>query len=97
MDNKRKFNRWNLPEEKAYINLEGKKEEIQILDISIGGMRAVTTSPVDKNQMVTGEFKILPNIGSFFVRGKVVWVARKDNNFETGIEFDKVSTIPIPA
>ena len=95
MNEKRQFNRWGSGEEKAYIDVAGKKKEVEILDISIGGMRIITTYPIDKNREVTGEFKILPNIGSFFVKGKVVWVTKKENNFESGIQFDKVSTIPI--
>ena len=95
MDDKRRFDRWNSKEEKAYIDCAGTKTEVEIIDISIGGMRIATTYPIDKDREVTGEFKILPNIGSFFVKGKVVWVTKKEKDFESGIQFDKVSTIPI--
>jgi len=97
MEEKRKFSRWGLDNERAYIDLEGQKEEVQILDISIAGMRVIANRPIDKDRQVTGEFKILPNIGPFFVRGKVIWSTERDKNFESGIEFEKVSTIPLEA
>ena len=97
MDDKRKFNRWSTEEERAFIDLEGKREQVQIIDISIGGMRITSDAPIDKDKRVTGEFRILPNIGSFFVRGRVIWVTKRQDDFESGIQFDKVSTIPLTA
>ncbi len=94
MEDKRRFNRWGL-EEKAVIDLEGAKEEVKVLDVSIGGMRIVTNTPLDKEKIVTGEFKILPNVGPFFVKGKVIWSNPRGDTFESGIVFDKVSTIPL--
>jgi len=95
MVDKRQYNRCDSSQDRAYIDLSGKKEEVEILDISIGGMRVISNYPIVRDVEVTGEFKILPSVGSFFVKGKVVWVTEKDDNFESGIQFDKVSTIPI--
>jgi len=94
MEEKRQFNRWDW-EDKAYVDLERGREEVRILDISVGGMRIVTDSALDRTKGLTGEFKILPNIGSFFVKGKIIWTQSKGNSFESGIVFDKVSTIPL--
>ena len=96
MVDKRQYNRCDSSQDRAYIDLSGKKEEVEILDISIGGMRVISNSPICKDVEIMGEFKILSSVGSFFVKGKVVWVRGKDSNFESGIHFDKVSTIPIP-
>ncbi len=94
MEEKRKFSRWGL-EEKTTMDLEGIKEEVKILDISIGGMRIVTNVPLDREKTITGKFRILPNVGPFFVKGKIIWSASKEGIFESGIVFDKVSTIPL--
>ncbi|MFH1767834.1 MAG: PilZ domain-containing protein [Candidatus Omnitrophota bacterium] len=98
MEEKRRFSRWGLDSsDKAYVDLEGRREEVQIIDISIKGMKVIANRPIGKDKEVTGEFKILPNIGSFFVKGKSVWAVQKDNLFESGIEFEKVSTLPLAA
>lgn len=95
MSEKRKFNRWDLEQEKAFINMNGDQKEVEILDISIGGMRIETDAAVNQDSEVTGEFRVLPNIGSFFVKGKVVWVVKSAHGFESGIQFEKVSTVPL--
>lgn len=91
---KRKFDRWEL-EDKAHIDFEGKQEHIKILDVSIGGMRITTDFPLEKEKVFNGTFNILPQSRPFFIRGKVVWTVKKDNAFESGVIFDKVSTIPL--
>ena len=95
MSDKRNSDRCCLENDKACVDLEGKKENVKIIDISIGGMRIVTDFPIQKENVLKGEFRVLPNIGPFFVRGKVIWTTKKDNAFESGVIFDKVSTIPM--
>ena len=94
MEDKRRFDRWGL-DNNAYIDLGGEKKEVQVADVSIGGMRIVTNSPLDKNKVITSEFKILPNIGPFFVKGRIIWTTDKEGAFESGVIFDKVSTAPL--
>jgi len=94
MEEKRRFDRWGLGRS-AYIDLEGERKEVQVLDISIGGMRIVTNTPLDSKKDIKSEFKILPNMGPFFARGKIIWTTAKESNFESGIVFNKVSTIPL--
>jgi len=60
MEEKRRFDRWGLGRS-AYIDLEGEKAEVQVIDVSIGGMRIITNTPLDKEKVISSEFKILPN------------------------------------
>ena len=94
MDEKRRFDRWGLGRS-AYIDLEGEKSEAQVIDVSIGGMRIITDTPLDRERVVSSEFKILPNVGPFFVKGRIIWTIAKEGAFESGVVFDKVSTAPL--
>lgn len=94
MEEKRRFNRWDLGKG-AHIDLEGERKEIQVIDVSIGGMRIVTDAPLESEKVIKSEFKILPNMGPFFVKGRVIWITPREGAFESGIVFDKVSTIPL--
>ncbi|MCM8773905.1 MAG: PilZ domain-containing protein [Candidatus Omnitrophica bacterium] len=94
-EEKRKFERWNLENENTQFDYKGRKEEMRILDISVRGMKILTNSPLEKFTSINCEFRILPNTAPFFVKGKVIWTAPKDSGFESGIEFEKVSTIPL--
>ena len=94
MDEKRRFGRWGLGSS-AYIDLGGEKAEVQVIDVSIGGMRIITDTPLDKDRVINSEFKILPNVGPFFVKGRIIWTTPKEGAFESGIVFDKVSAVPL--
>lgn len=95
MSEKRKFNRWGLEQESAFVDMRGEKKEVDIIDISIGGMRIETDSIIDEESELSGEFSVLPNIGPFFVKGKVVWVVKSNDRFESGVKFERVSTVPL--
>ncbi|MCD6583468.1 MAG: PilZ domain-containing protein [Candidatus Omnitrophica bacterium] len=97
MEERRKFNRWYVEEEKAVISCAGVREEGKVVDISAGGMKINLSRPVEIGSIIYGEFKILPTIGSFFVRGKVSRVMEKEGMWEVAVEFEKVSTLPLEA
>ncbi len=93
MGEKRKFNRWETKKEKnAVISCAGVKKEAGILDIGAGGMKISLLNPVEVGTAIEGEFKILPFLGPFFMRGKVIRATEKDGAWEVAIEFDKIST-----
>jgi hypothetical protein len=95
MDN-RSVNRWYLDrEEKAVVSCSGEREEATIIDIGAGGMKVSLCRSLGVGAIVYGEFKILPQLGPFFVRGKVVRVDQKSGLWETSVSFDKVSSIPL--
>ncbi len=98
MEERRKFNRWYLEEkEKAVISLADteNKEEVEVVDISAGGMRFFSSRPVEIGTTVYGEFKVLPNLGPYFIKGRVNRVEkRKEDAWEIAIQFEKVRTIP---
>ena len=96
MEEKRKFNRLYLETElKTTVSYSGLKEEVEISDISAAGMKVSFLKPLDVGTIVYGEFRVLPHLGPFFVKGKISRVIQKGENFETAIEFDKVSSLPL--
>ena len=65
------------------------------MDVSAGGMKVSLSHPLDLGTIVYGKFKVLPQLGPFFVRGKVIRAKKKDNRFETAIEFKNVCTLEL--
>ena len=95
MEKKRKFNRWYLEKEgKILITFSDREEEVNLLDISAGGMKISSPNPVEIGSIIYSEFKILSNLSPFFVRGRVVRLQEKEGNWEVAVEFEKVSTLP---
>lgn len=104
MKEKRRFNRLKS-KDKALLRIEGERqEEGFLLDVTSSGMRILLDKEIKVGTSLLGQFKIIPHIGHFYVRGEVVWVKKaaggsgeeknKTQAFETGIKFSKVSTIP---
>jgi hypothetical protein len=100
MEERRKFTRLST-KEKTFLDKEGgNKQEGSLVDISPGGMKIICDNEVKVGSVISGQFKILPNVGPFYIRGEVAWVKPVDDktgpsHFEIGIKFNKVSTIPI--
>ncbi len=102
MRERRKF--FRLPsDDNAVLEAEkGSQLQSQLLDVSSGGMRILTHNKNIKiGNTISGQFKINPNMGNFYVRGTVVWVTSKSETskttaYEIGIKFDKISTLPLP-
>jgi hypothetical protein len=99
MDEKRKFKRFETKEATFLNKEEGKPQEGSILDISPGGMRIVLDQETPLGSAISGQFKILPNLGPFYVKGEVAWVkpakmTESQNSFLIGIKFNKVSALP---
>lgn len=95
MDEQRKFNRLFPGEEKATLVVEGKKEEVNILDVSAGGMKVCLSRQINPGSLVYGEFRILPELGKFFVRGKITRIVSDRGFYQVSVQFDKISAIPI--
>lgn len=98
MEERRKFRRTSA-KEKALLHGREAKHEGSLLDISSGGMRILSDNHIEVGSSVSGQFKIMPHMGNFYVSGEVVWEkpAKEPhhNGYEVGIRFSKVSTIPI--
>jgi len=96
MDEKRQFNRWYVEgTRRVRISGEGMQEEATMIDVSAGGMKVTLSQALPPNATVYGEVEVLPQMRPFFIKGKVLRVNKKDNLFETGISFEKISTIPL--
>jgi hypothetical protein len=99
MQERRKFRRLET-KEKTSLNKEGAEvEEGRLLDISPGGMRIILEKESPVGSLISGQFKILPNAGPFYIKGEVAWVKPSpapegSRVFEVGIKFNKVSAIP---
>lgn len=97
MKERRKFARLHS-QDKAFLQKENKLEEGRVMDISPGGMRVLVSNNIKEGSIITGEFKIIPNSGNFYVLGEVMWARpAKPASFEVGIKFSKVSTVPLRA
>lgn len=86
---KRKFKRLVTKEKTSLQSKEGKEEGL-LVDISPGGMRIFLDRHIGVGTLISGQFRILPNSGPFYVTGEVVWSKGK----EVGIKFSRVTTIP---
>ncbi len=97
MEGKRKFNRLYAKEKKAIVSWGGTKNEVGLLDVSAGGMRFFSTQPLELGELVYGEFKILSNLDSFFIKGRVIRSTKKEDAdlWEIAVKFEKISTIPL--
>lgn len=99
MDEKRKYKRTPAME-KAFLKCkENTPQEGELLDVSSGGLRMLSAAKIKVGSTLTGKFKIMPQLGSFYISGEVVWVkpitdASNQAVYEVGIKFNKVSTIP---
>ena len=98
MDEKRKFRRLQI-KEKTTLNKDTCEEQCFLVDISPGGMKVLLENEVKVGDCISGQFKILPKAGPFFVKGTVAWVRpikekSQDANYEIGIKFTKINTIP---
>ncbi len=98
MRERRKFNRL-LSQEKANVQKEGVSEEGRLIDISPAGMRILLNNNIEVGNSVSGSFKIMPQLGNFYVQGKVIWVqpqnSSQSKSFDAGIQFSKVSALPL--
>jgi len=98
-EERRKFTRL-FTNENSVLDKEGKKQNASLADISPGGMKIACDDAVEVGSVISGQFKILPNLGPFYVKGEVVWIKpdskqTDSRSYEVGVKFNKVSTIPI--
>jgi Tfp pilus assembly protein PilZ len=100
MEERRKARRLKTQERTVVSKPEGSNAECSILDISTGGMRILLDDEATIGTQISGQFKILPAQGPFYVKGEVAWVRPCQENpgsagFEIGIKFNKISARPI--
>lgn len=100
MKERRKFNRLESKDKAILHQAEGKSEESRLLDVSPGGMRILLDKEINVGCVISGQFKIIPHIGHFYVKGDVVWVKpsgpkTRSQTFEAGIKFSKVSAVSL--
>jgi len=100
MEERRKHRRFSTKEKTLLGKDDGNKQESCLIDISQGGMKILCDNEVKTGSVISGQFKILPNLGPFYIRGEVAWVKPVDDktnplHFEIGVKFNKVSALPI--
>lgn len=99
MQERRRFNRCKLEQKAKISHSPNKQEKGLLLDIAMGGMRILLDGKAELGSQLFGQFKIVPYLGPFYVKGVVAWTKRvKDagaSYWEVGVKFTKVSTIPI--
>jgi len=96
MDEKRKFNRWQVDNHNnAVVACEGKDRKAELIDISAGGMKLALSDHLDLGAIIYSKLDVLSDIKPFFVKGKIIRIEQKEKNFEAVVEFDQVSTVPL--
>ncbi len=94
----RRFNRVATEEQRtAVMTCSGLREQCRVMDLSAGGMRVVFSRPVNIGAEVYGKFHVLPTLGPFYVRGRIIRTLENNGAWESAVEFEKVSTIPLEA
>ena len=82
--------------ERTVMEQDSGKKEVTLLDISLGGMRVQLDEELKVGAVLTLQANLLPHAGAFYMRGEVTWVKATDpGHFETGVNFTKISTIPL--
>ena len=96
MDERRKHKRLQMAE-RTSLNKSDASEQCFLVDISPGGMKVQLEKEIKIGDPVSGQFKILPKAGPFYVKGTVTWVRKIKEagaNYEIGVRFTKINTIP---
>lgn len=99
MQERRKFNRWQIEKETFFKSEPGAKE-IQVIDVSPGGMRLIVDEWLEIGTFVSGEISLIANQKPFYIQGEVVWIKQALDQLNrvcyiVGIKFNKIRTIPI--
>jgi c-di-GMP-binding flagellar brake protein YcgR len=102
MQEKRKFKRLATGKETLVKEHSGGEKKAVVVDISLGGMRITLEEETKVGCYLSGQFKILPSMGPFYVNGEVIWVKplKKDTPhpaYEVGVKFKNISAIPLEA
>jgi c-di-GMP-binding flagellar brake protein YcgR len=95
LEEKRRYNRWRLENRKATVKKESQTKEVPLVDLSSGGMKVVLEDDIAVGSKISGEFRVMPQQGSYFIHGKVIWIKNlpEESKYEVGIEFDKIKTV----
>jgi hypothetical protein len=92
MDEKRRAKRWfTNGQNKGSVVCAGMKEDVNVVDVSTGGMKVACQRIPDIGSDVYGRLKLHPNIGPFYVQGKVLRVEQVDGIWNTAVEFNHIS------
>jgi hypothetical protein len=67
------------------------KEEVNVIDVSTGGMKVACQRVADIGSEIYGRLKLHPNIGPFYVQGKVLRVEQNGGIWNTAVEFSRIS------
>jgi c-di-GMP-binding flagellar brake protein YcgR len=100
MQEKRKFKRLPTGKETLVKEHSGRAKKATVVDVSLGGMRITLEEETKVGNYLSGQFRILPTMGPFYVNGEVIWVKtlRKDNvrpAYEVGVKFKNISAVPL--
>jgi c-di-GMP-binding flagellar brake protein YcgR len=99
MQERRRFNRCKVEQKARISHLPNKQEKGLLLDVAMGGMKVLLDEKAELGSQLLGQFKIVPYLGPFYIKGVVAWAKQVEDrgasHWEVGVKFTKVSTIPI--
>jgi len=85
---------------KQKVDLSRDAESVEVgsvVDVSMGGVRVVLDKEIKRGAKLSGQLKILPSLGLFYIKGTVVWVrpfkVGNKKRWEAGVRFGKVDTL----
>lgn len=96
MEERRKYNRWRVEHKKAVLKDTSGMQEVPLIDLSSGGMKVILPYDIPLSTNLDGEFRVMPSIGTYLIRGKVVWTKPREQaekQYDVGIEFEKINTV----
>ena len=97
MRERRKFSRCSLSQKAKVSTKEDRAKDALLVDVSVGGMKFFSDKKAELGSELSGEFKIVPYLGPYYIQGVVVWTkqAKQEDasGWEIGVKFTKVDTL----
>lgn len=91
MQERRKTMRWYTNgQNRGAVVCGGERKDVDVVDVSTGGMRIACPHLVTTGSEVFGRLKLHPSIGPFYVRGKVLRVEYVNGLWNAAVQFSKI-------
>ena len=72
------------------VTINGKRTRARVLDVSTGGMRIMVDEFMSPETEIFCKIDIFKDIQPFYVKGEVIRVIKKRDEWEVGVKFDTV-------
>jgi hypothetical protein len=91
MSERRKTSRWYTNgQNKGAVVCGGERNDVDVIDVSTGGMRVACPHIVTPGSEIFGRLKLHPSIGPFYVQGKILRVEFSDGLWKAAVQFSRI-------